>query len=139
MSRHPRASGRGAWGGSKSVIEREVVPVLERQGVPITSRKRWATYGNPGSDHHRSQLLAYAVDGGVANAHGLADKIGRRLGIIGKGEHVEDYREYRIKRGGRVFRVQIIAGTHGTGPHLHVGVRRIGFVRRALERLRGRR
>lgn len=98
--------------------------MVRRHGIPRTSAKRWATYGNPGSDHWRGNLTAYAEDYGTANNHELADKIGRKLGIVKKGEHVQDYRAYYIRRGGKRFRVQIIAATHGTGPHLHVGVRR---------------
>lgn len=113
-------SGRGLWGGSKSIVKHEVIPVLKRHGIPITSKKRWATYGNPSSDHWRGNLTAYAVDGGTANNHALADKIGKRLGV----GDVTDYESYIIVRGGRKFRVQIIAGTHGTGPHIHIGVRR---------------
>lgn len=115
------ASGRGLWGGSKSIIEHEVVSVLERHGVRITSRKRWLTYGNPSSDHWRGNLTAYAVDGGIANAHELADKIGKRLGI----GPVTDFTSYPIRRGRRNFRIQIIAATHGTGPHIHIGCRRV--------------
>lgn len=120
-----RADGKGPWAGSKRVIKREVRPIVERHGIRRTSAKRWATYGNPGSDHWRGNLVAYAEDYATADNHDLATKIGRKLGIVEKGERVEDYRSYYITRGGRRFRVQIIAGTHGTGPHLHVGVRRV--------------
>ena len=90
--------------------------------APVTSRKRVATLGNPGSDHHVSQLTADAVDFGISNARGLADEISRRLG----GPHdVVDFQHFIVRRNGRDFRVQIIAGPHGTGPHLHVGVRRV--------------
>lgn len=116
--------GEGAWGGSKSIVEREIVPVLVAAGVPITSRKRWATYGNPSSDHYRGNRTAYAVDGGTVNNRELAVKVAKRLGIENASSLIE-YRAYYIKRAGRTFRVQFIWSTHGTGPHLHIGVRRV--------------
>lgn len=108
-----------AWGGSRGVTD-EVVRIVNGR-VPITSRKRWATFGNPGSDHHMSQVWADAVDFGTANNHALKNEISRRLGGPST---LADYGNFYITRQGKRFRVQIIAGTHGTGPHLHVGVRR---------------
>lgn len=112
--------GEGAWGGSQSVIEEIVFPVVP-DSIPLTSTKRTETYGNPTSDHHVSQTTAYAADFGTANNYGLADEIGKALGI----GPVDDYALYYRSFGGHTFRIQIIAGTHGTGPHLHVGVRRV--------------
>ena len=106
------------WGGSRGVVN-EVISVVNGR-VPITSRKRWATFGNPGSDHHMSQRSADAVDFATANNYALAREIARKLG----GSWSGDYDSFYITRKGRRYRVQIIAGTHGTGPHLHVGVRR---------------
>jgi hypothetical protein len=108
-----------AWGGSRGVTDEVVRIVGER--APITSRKRTATFGNPGSDHHVSQVSADAVDFGIANAHWLKNEISRRLGGPST---LADFGNFFITRKGRRYRVQIIAGTHGTGPHLHVGVRR---------------
>ena len=88
----------------------------------ITSRKRVATLGNPGSDHHVSQRTADAVDFDIGDAYPLADEISRRLGGP---RDVADFERFTIRRNGRDYRVQIIAGSHGTGPHLHVGVRRV--------------
>lgn len=91
----------------------------------VTSRKRWATYGNPGSDHHKSQRTADAVDFAFANAFGLRDKVLRELDYDGP---VSDYANITVYHRGflkrrRAFRLQPIAGTHGIGPHLHMGVR----------------
>lgn len=121
LRRRPK-SGTGPWGGAQSIFDNEVRPVLKRNGVPITSTKRQETYGNPDSDHHVSQRDAYAGDGATANNHALADRIGYALGI----GPVTDYTNYYIKRNGRTYRVQIIAGTHGTGPHIHIGIRLVG-------------
>jgi len=109
------------WGGTKPIIQREVVPVIEKAGLPITSRKRW--WGSWGSDHNRRQLRAYAIDVGTANNHKLKNRIYRRLTKRSRGS-IADYAPFYIRRHGRTYRVQLIAGTHGTGPHLHIGIKR---------------
>lgn len=110
-----------AWGGSRGVTN-EVIDIVDSR-ASITSRKRTLTFGNPGSDHHTSQVFADAVDFGIANAHWLKNELARKL-TDGQRTAVNDYENFFIIRKGRRYRVQIIAGTHGTGPHLHVGVRR---------------
>jgi len=119
MRRRATVSDR-LWGGSRTVTN-EVIRIVGAR-ARITSRKRVVTFGNPGSDHHVSQLTADAVDFDARNAHGLADEISQRLGGP---RDIADYQRFTIRRNGRDYRVQIIAGEHGTGPHLHVGVRRI--------------
>jgi hypothetical protein len=110
------------WGGARAVTN-EVIRIVNGR-VPVTSRKRWELFGNPGSDHHRSQKTADAVDFGTAENYALAREIASRLGA--PGQWSGDYDDFIIQRNGRAYRVQMIAGTHGTGPHLHVGVRRLG-------------
>lgn len=112
------APGAPDWGGCRQVTD-EIVRIVGNR-APVTSRKRTETFGNPGSDHHVSQTTADAVDFGIANAHGLADEVGQKLGI----GSVSDYGNYYLTRNGLRFRVQPISGTHGTGPHMHWGVRR---------------
>ena len=107
------------WGGCRQITNEAIRFVGDR--APVTSRKRWPTFGNPGSDHHRSQLHADAVDFGIGEAHTLADRLAKHLG--GPSDIV-DFQHFVVRRHGVSYRVQIIAGTHGTGPHLHVGVRR---------------
>lgn len=114
------SAGAPHWGGCEDIIRNEVVPVGRKAGVPVSSGKRSETYGNPTSDHHTSQLTASARDFATANDYGLRDAIMRKLGVGGS---ISDYGAYYVKRSGRTFRVQPIAGTHGTGPHLHIGVR----------------
>lgn len=109
------------WGGSRAITN-EVIDIVAGR-ARVSSRKRWELFGNPGSDHHRSQKVADAVDFAIAEAHWLKNEISRRLG--GPSE-LADYDSFIIVRNGASYRVQIIAGTHGTGPHLHVGVRRVG-------------
>lgn len=122
-----KLSGR-LWGGSRAITN-EVIAIVGGR-ASVTSRKRVETFGNPDSDHHISQLVADAVDFGIAEAHALKDEISSRLGGPW---HLADYGSFHVtrkvglfRRRTRTFRVQIIAGTHGTGPHLHVGVRRVG-------------
>lgn len=113
-------SWNGLWGGSRTVTN-EVISIVRdvNSGIPITSRKR--SWGSWGSDHNVAQARADAVDFGTANNHWLKNKISRSLGGP---VQLRDYGSFHITRNGKRFRVQIIAGTHGTGPHLHVGVRR---------------
>lgn len=111
------------WGGSRTVTNEVVAIVNGRAG--ITSRKRSATdplsRGNPGSDHNMANATADAVDFGIANAFSLAREIAAKLGA--PNEWTGDFDSFNVVRDGRTYRVQLIAGTHGTGPHLHVGVR----------------
>lgn len=122
IARAKPRSGTGAWGGSQSIFENEVFPVTRAAGFSPTSTKRRETYGNPGSDHHVSQALAFAADFPTANNRELAQRVARRLGL----GTVSEYTAYYIKRAGRTFRVQFIWSTHGTGPHLHIGIERVG-------------
>lgn len=115
----PKASGEGDWGGSESVA-REIEAVVERKrGKCSGSEKRTETYGNPGSDHHVSQTTAFAIDFYLVDDYEMATIIAAHFGVEWEG----DYSNFYITRGGKTFRIQIIAGTHGTGPHLHVGCR----------------
>lgn len=108
-----------AWAGSRGVTN-EVIRIVNGR-APITSRKRWELFNNPSSDHYMLNRTADAVDFGTASNYELANEIARKLG----GSWSGDYDSFIITRKGKQFRVQIIAGTHGTGPHLHVGVRRV--------------
>ena len=122
VKRQKPASGTGSWGGSKSIAINEVLPVAKRWKIPDTSRKRWATYGNPGSDHYRGNKNAFAIDFATASNYAFGAAIGKALGVPYGGAS-DDYRNFTIERAGRRFNVQIICGTHGTGPHTHVGIR----------------
>ena len=114
--------GQGPWKGTKTIVEQEIVPVLENAGVPITSRKRWTSFGNWASDHWRGNRDAYAVDGGTANNTALKNRVYRKLARKKSGT-IDDYEAFYFTRSGRRYRGQLIAGTHGTGPHLHCGVK----------------
>lgn len=118
----PPATGTGPWAGTQSIVEQEVVPIYSRHGVPVTSRKRWETFGNPSSDHYMGNTDAYAADGGVATAYEMGNEVKRAL--TGDPNAVmRDYEAFYITRSGHAFRVQLIAATHGTGPHFHAGVK----------------
>lgn len=105
------------WGGARAVTN-EIIDIVNGR-APVTSRKRWEMFGNPDSDHYRGKKNADAVDFGIAEAHDLKNEISQRLG--GPRE-LADYGSFFVERNGQTFRVQLIAGTHGTGPHLHAGV-----------------
>lgn len=116
----PPASGEGPWDGTESVAREIEALVHKKRGNVTGSQKRTATFGNPGSDHHVSQTNAFAIDFLLANDYEMAYAIAAHFGV----EWAGDYSNFYITRGGKRFRIQIIAGTHGTGPHLHVGIRR---------------
>lgn len=119
------ASDDHLWGGSRAVTN-EIVRIVGKR-APVTSRKRAASdplsKANPGSDHNEANTLADAVDFGIAEAYALARELAAKLGA--PNQWSGDYDSFTVRRNGHSYRVQIIAGTHGTGPHLHVGVERI--------------
>ena len=112
------------WGGSRAVTN-EVIRIVDGR-ARVTSRKRAAgdplSIANPSSDHSGQNTTADAVDFGIAEAHWLKDEISRKLGGP---TTLTDYGSFNVRRNSRAYRVQLIAATHGTGPHLHVGVRRV--------------
>jgi len=115
--------------GSTAIVKYEVIPVLEDAGVPVTSRKRWATFGNPSSDHYFGNRDADAADGGTfANNDRLGSEIKAALTNDPEAS-VRGFSEFGISRshtGEREeYRVQIITEQHGTGPHIHIGVKRV--------------
>lgn len=107
------------WGGADDILRREADPVALRYGFRPNSKKRTQSYGNPGSDHHTSQTTASARDYPTSNNHTLKNAIAREI----VGRNVADYENVYFKRAGRTYRLQAIASTHGTGPHLHCGIR----------------
>jgi hypothetical protein len=113
--------GTGPWGGSMSVIEREVVPVYSRFGVPVTSRKRTVTLGNPSSDHYVGNTTAYAADGGTFSGAACAHAVAQSLGI--SGYSTGNYNNYYITRSGKRFRIQILWAVPGHYNHIHTGCR----------------
>lgn len=121
-----RQSGRGPWGGSKSIIDREVIPVATSYGAPVTSTKRAAnhplTIANPDSDHSELATTAYAADFGTFDGAPIGYGVAKALGIVGW--QPGSYTAHYIERAGRVFRVQILWGVSGHHDHLHVGIRR---------------
>jgi hypothetical protein len=109
------------WSGSRYVIEDRVDPVMARHGIPVTSRKRTDTLGNPGSDHDVGNTTAYATDYGTYDGAEAAHGVARSLGI--DNYSVGDYTSYYVTFGGRTFRVQILWAVSGHFDHVHVGVR----------------
>jgi hypothetical protein len=122
-----RQSGRGAWGGSQSIIDREVIPVARKYGVGVTSLKRAADHplsiANPASDHNAANTTAYAADFGTWDGAPIGYAVAKNLGIVGW--QPGTYDGHVIQRAGRSFRVQILWAVPGHYDHLHVGVRRV--------------
>lgn len=114
--------GPPSWGGGKKIMREEVYPIMKRQGIESSSGKRRELFGNPSSDHFFLNLLAFAKDWKTVNNQVLAQTV--RSKLIGNDSPHVDYENFYFYRWGRKFRGQIIAGTHGTGPHLHVGIKR---------------
>ena len=124
IARRPEP-GTGAWAGTKSIVDFEVVPVAKRYGVPTTSRKRSAshplTIANPSSDHAATNTTAYAIDFGTSYGADLAHAIAKALGI--SGYSTGNYTGYNIQRAGKNFRVQILWAVEGHYDHVHVGIK----------------
>ena len=121
-----RQSGRGAYAGSKSIIDLEVIPVATRFGAPVTSLKRAADHplslANPSSDHNEVNTTAYAADFGTIDGAPIGYAVAKALGI--QGWAPGSYTGFYIERAGAMFRVQILWAVPGHFDHLHVGVRR---------------
>ncbi len=116
--------GDSLWAGSRYFTNR-VIEIVGRR-ADVTSRKRaFVLLGNRGSDHWVGNATADAVDLGIAEAHGLADEISRELGGP---RDIADFQHFTLRnpQNGKTYRAQLIAGTHGTGPHLHNGFKLIG-------------
>ena len=120
-TRRRRLSNR-MWGGCRFYTNRAIEAV--DRDIPITSRKRFESFGNLGSDHFFLNLRADAADRGVANSRSNAVRIARATGHPNP-DNVTDYGTWTTTRNGRRFQHQLIWSTHGTGPHLHYGVHRI--------------
>jgi hypothetical protein len=115
--------GNGPWAGCESWFEAILNDVARKHGIPITSAKRWATYGNPGSDHYMGNTDAFAQDYATANNRAFAQALKDALRPYGARGPVVDYGSFYIRApDGDRFRVQIIYSTHGTGPHTHCGI-----------------
>lgn len=116
----------GPYAGCEAVLKFEVEPcVANNRGTGlVTSGKRWETYGNPGSDHYAGNKTASARDFALNNDQSMARLLYAALTGNKPASWPGDYADFYISRHGATFRIQIIAATHGTGPHLHVGVKR---------------
>lgn len=114
--------------GATAIIKYEVIPILHAAGVPVTSRKRWATFGNPSSDHWLGNRDADAVDGGTVSNN---DELGSAIvtALKQRKSEMSSFAEFEITRShtgsAETYRVQVITEEHGTGPHIHIGVKRV--------------
>jgi hypothetical protein len=114
--KRPRTSKVG--GGLRGAVNL-VDTVIGSYGAPITAKQEPGH--TPGGDHDPAVKGATARDigGDEATRKRIFSELMERLGVEGatyKGPDVN------VTRGG--VRYQIISRDHGTGPHLHVGIRR---------------
>lgn len=114
--------------GATAIVKYEIIPVLHAAGVPVTSRKRWETFGNTSSDHWFGNKDADAVDGGTFdNNNALGNQVVTAL--KNKTSRMSGFLEFEIVRSHtgaeETYRVQVITEPHGTGPHIHNGVKRV--------------
>ena len=111
------------WGGSRYFTNR-INDIVQRRhpGTRVTSRKRPVLLGNLGSDHNLFNRDADAIDHALVDDHATKNAISRELG--GPAE-LPDFGTFEAvnPQNGKTYRIQLIAGTHGTGPHHHSGVK----------------
>lgn len=119
---------RFKYAGATAIIKYEVIPILHAAGVPVTSRKRWATFGNPSSDHWKGNKDADAVDGATFVEN---NELGSEIvtALKQRESEMSAFAEFEITRShtgsAETYRVQVITEEHGTGPHIHIGVKRV--------------
>ena len=108
------------WGGCEDILEAWLDPMAARRGIVPTAGKE---YGHTaGGDHDPNVSNASARDWATPENYSLRNAMARRLGIEAV---IYDYGFYYFYVNGVRYRLQPIAGTHGTGPHLHQGLRRV--------------
>jgi hypothetical protein len=107
-------------------------PIAERHGLEGTSGKRRETFGNPGSDHFFLNFLSFAKDWRLARGGSVAEQEAAYRAAAQEmreeytpGERHVDFEEFFFVDNGHTYRGQLIASNHGTGPHLHLGTKRI--------------
>lgn len=114
--------------GATAVIKYEVIPIYEAAGVPVTSRKRWETFGNWLSDHWFGNKDADAADGAT---HADNDELGGQVvsNLKNRKSTMNGFIEFEIQRSHtgstETYRIQVITEEHGTGPHIHSGCKRV--------------
>ena len=92
----------------------------------VSSRKRWELFGNPASDHYKGNRDRDAVDFRFWRTKVRYKKMREVMERLGVEGGVVDYGHYLVYHNHRTFRVQPIATVHGSGPHVHFGVDRVG-------------
>lgn len=123
-TRRRRRSDR-MWAGSRYFTNRAIEHIDAIRDRPaVTSRKRLTAFGNPSSDHWIANRTADAVDFALNSDQRAATRLAKAVGWTGRGEFTS-FGSFTVGHGGRSYRIQIIWTTHGTGPHLHLGVRRL--------------
>lgn len=123
--RVPSSSGGGAAAArgalNTSDLGRAVKSIEQLAGgIPITAKQEPGHAS--GGDHDPAVRGATARDfgGGEAERKAAFERIARELGVKGA---VYKGRDLNVTKGG--IRYQVISRDHGSGPHLHVGLRKV--------------
>jgi hypothetical protein len=91
----------------------------------VSSTKRHHSHrlsrSNPGSDHNTANRSAYAHDWPAYGRRGdqLATAAGRHFGV----RRIGSYASFHVRRGGRVYRCQLLWRVRGHYDHNHMGAR----------------
>jgi hypothetical protein len=112
------------WGGTESVFEQLVTPLMRERGLQPGSAKRGVIPGSStSSDHYVGNETAYAVDYPTTRGADDARALARRLGI--DDWRPDSYQSFHVRIGGQRFRLQILWGAAiDHADHVHVGLRR---------------
>lgn len=119
-----------AWGGTKSIFDQLVTPVLRHHGVPPGSqqdnqiKRDYDTVDGPGmSDHYVGNRTAYAVDYPTYHGEAAARAAARALGI--DDWRPGSYASYVRTIDGERFSIQILWAVPDHYDHVHIGIRRV--------------
>jgi hypothetical protein len=118
------------WGGSKSIFDQLVTPVMAKHGVPpgtteAGQRKRnYDTVPGPGmSDHYVGNKLAYAIDYPTYDGEKAARAAAKALGI--DTWQPGSYRSFVREVDGHRFAIQILWAVPDHYDHVHIGIHRV--------------
>lgn len=119
-----------AWGGTKSIFDQLVTPVMRRHGVPPGTqegnqlKRGYDTVAGPGmSDHYVGNRSAYAVDYPTYRGEAAARAAARALGI--HDWRPGSYASHVRTIDGQRFSIQILWAVPDHHDHVHIGIRRL--------------
>lgn len=112
--------GRSRPSGDLNAMRQKIEAIYDKHGVTVTARQEPGH--QVGGDHDPGVLGATAIDGGAGEAEREAAfrEIAKLLGVPNA-----KYKGPDINVTIKGIRYQIISRDHGTGPHLHSGLRKV--------------